>query len=39
MHDRLNLVVTIIGVSFVITAAYGGLRWIAYVIHALAALN
>jgi hypothetical protein len=39
MHDKLNLVVTIIGLSFLITATYEGLPWILHVIRALSALD
>jgi len=39
MHDKLNLVVTIIGLSFRITATYEGLPWILHVIRALSALD
>jgi hypothetical protein len=39
MHDKLNFVVTVIGLSFLITAAYEGLPWILHVIRALSALD
>jgi len=39
MHDRLNLVMTIIGLSFLITAAYEGLPWVLHMLHALTAVD